>query len=88
MIGKIKNFFYGNENSVSFTPEYEKLLTKFCKDEDLIRLIELCIIDDCGRREFFYKVYKKYPEQQDRLMKLKDDLMAREYELIREEVRK
>lgn len=69
---------------MQITNNYEKVLTKYCKDDGLRELIELCIIDDFGRREAFYKTYGRYPEQQNLIMKLKDDLMAREMELIKE----
>ena len=47
---------------------------KYCKDDDLIELINQCIIHDLEEREQKFEISNKYPEQRDRLMKLKSDL--------------
>lgn len=65
-----------------FTPDYEKLLNKYCKDNDIFILIEQSILTDFGEREDFYNRYKKYPEQRDRLMKLKNDLLMQRKKII------
>lgn len=64
-----------------YTPEYEKLLNKYCVDKDIFDLIEHCILADFGEREDFYNNHKKYPEQRDRLMKLKSDLANQIYKI-------
>lgn len=56
------------------TNKYGKLLVKYCKDDDLIELINQCIIHDLEEREQKFEISNKYPEQRDRLMKLKSDL--------------
>ncbi len=65
-----------------FTPDYEKLLNKFCGDNDIYKLIEESIIEDFGERETFYNNHGKYPEQRDRLMKLKNDLLMQRRKII------
>lgn len=64
-----------------FTTEYEKLLSKFCGNNEIFELIEQCILADFGEREAFYNNHKKYPEQRDRLMKLKNDLAIQRYKI-------
>ena len=56
------------------TNKYGKLLVKYCKDDELIELINQCIIHDLEEREQKFEISSKYPEQRDRLMKLKNDL--------------
>lgn len=56
------------------TNKYGKLLVKYCKDDELIELINQCIIHDLEEREQKFEISNKYPEQRDRLMKLKSDL--------------
>ncbi len=65
-----------------FTPDYEKLLNKFCGDNNIYELIEKSIIEDFGEREAFYNNHGKYPEQRDRLMKLKNDLLMQKRKII------
>lgn len=54
--------------------QYRELLMKYCGNKEIQELIELVILDDKRIRENYYSQYKKYPEQQDLLMKLKNDL--------------
>lgn len=68
---------------MNFTPEYEKLLNKYCQDDDIFLLIEQCIISDFGEREAIYNELKRYPEQRDRLMKLKSDLIDEKLKIMR-----
>ena len=65
-----------------FTPEYEKLLNKFCVDNDIYKLIEESIIEGFGEREAFYNNHGRYPEQRDKLMKLKNDLLMQKRKII------
>lgn len=57
------------------TPQYEKLLIKYCSDTDIFELIEECILDDYGQREATYIRNGKYPEKRELIMKLKSDLI-------------
>lgn len=57
------------------TPEYEKLLNKFCDDTDIFELIEQCILDEFGQREATYELNGRYPEKRELIMKLKADLI-------------
>lgn len=53
---------------------YRELMMKYCGNNEIQELIELVILDDKRVRENHYSQFKKYPEQQDLLMKLKSDL--------------
>lgn len=66
-----------------FTPEYEKLLSKFCGDNDIFSLIEQSILSDFGEREDIYNRCGRYPEQRDRLMKLKNDLIMQRRKIMK-----
>lgn len=66
---------------MKFTADYEKLLNKYCGDNDIFKLIEECILTDLGEREATYNRYGRYPEQRDRLMKLKNDLLTQRREI-------
>lgn len=65
-----------------YTMEYGKLLAKYCGDNDIYELIEQCIISDFGEREATYDKFGRYPEQRDRLMKLKNDLLEIKKQLL------
>ncbi len=69
---------------MDFVPEYEKLLSKYCGDNEIFSLIEQCILSDFGEREYIYNKYGRYPEQRDRLMKLKNDLIVQRNKLEKE----
>lgn len=58
------------------TGEYGELLIEFCNNNKLLELFEKVILDDIQERESYYRKNKKYPEQCDRLMKLKNDLLT------------
>lgn len=70
------------KNKKIYTMEYGKLLAKFCGNNEIYELIEQCIISDFGEREATYEKFGRYPEQRDRLMKLKNDLLEVRRELI------
>lgn len=57
------------------TPDYEKLLNKYCADTDIFELIEQCILDEYGQREAIYELNGRYPEKRELIMKLKADLI-------------
>lgn len=65
-----------------YTMRYGKLLAKYCADKDIFDLIEQCIISDFGEREETYEKFGRYPEQRDRLMKLKNDLIEIKRQII------
>ena len=58
------------------TGEYGALLIEFCNNNKLLELFEKVILDDIQERESYYRKNKKYPEQCDRLTKLKNDLLT------------
>ena len=58
------------------TGEYGALLIEFCNNNKLLELFEKVILDDIQERESYYRKNKKYPEQCDRLMKLKNDRLT------------
>lgn len=76
------------------TKDYGKLLVKYCKDEELIELIEQCIIHEYETRERVYEETEKlnlvgrYPEKRDLLMKLKSDLNNMKHYLLKQAIDK
>lgn len=62
--------------------KYNKLLAKFCSNDELIELIEECELDERGKREFNYLKTNRYPEQRELLGKLKTDLILKRREVL------
>lgn len=61
--------------------KYNSLLNKFAGNDELIELINLCIIDDARLREIVYLKKSAYPDRRDLLGKLKTDIMLKRVEL-------
>lgn len=70
---------------------YIALLEVYCADDNLINLIDHCIIDEEREREEQYLEKARYPEKRELLGKLKIDLLTRkkmiELEAERERIR-
>lgn len=58
----------------TISPEYKKLLIKFCSNKELTELIKECILDLEKAKELHYNRNNKYPEERNPLMKLLFDL--------------
>lgn len=57
--------------------KYEIYLEKLKGNQDLIDLIDLCLLDWENYCEGFYRVNGHYPEQRELLTKLKFDLIEK-----------
>ena len=62
--------------------KYDILLAKFCKNDEIVEMLEECMLDELGKREFKYIKNGKYPEYRDLLGKLKTDLILKKIEVI------
>lgn len=62
--------------------KYDKLLAKYCGNDEMLELLEECMLDELGKREFKYIKTGKYPEQRDLLGKLKTDLILKKIEVM------
>lgn len=62
--------------------KYDILLAKFCKNDEIVEMLEECMLDELGKREFKYIKTGKYPEYRDLLGKLKTDLILKKIEVI------
>lgn len=62
-------------NKGNYREKYESLLNKFTGNNELLELIEECILDEIGKAEAYYMNMGRYPAERNLLMKLKTDLI-------------
>lgn len=59
---------------------YHELLEKYSNDEDLIELMDSCVVDESIKRDFHYETTGKHLEKRCLLSKLRTELYKRSEE--------
>lgn len=56
--------------------EYDVLLKKYSSNPEIIRLLDLAVLEEERRREQIYISCSRYPERRDILSRLRQDLIS------------